>query len=142
MFDGADTSVQALFIAPADLLAWADRIRPHIAKMAAGSGGRYRAEDIFVELAASRFLLWIALEGIEVRCVMIGQIMTYPRLRALRLTGLVGNRPWKWLSLLPAIEEQARRDFDCSRIEAMHPPRLATLLRGFRIFHLLSEKAL
>jgi hypothetical protein len=142
MFDGVDTSVQALFVAPSDLLVWAARVRPHIETMAQGSGGRYEASDIISALAAGRMLLWIAVEGTEIRCVMVGEIMNYPRMRALRLTGLVGNNPWKWRGLLPLIEKQAREKFGCTMMESLHQPRYGVFLRGYRATHFLSEKPL
>lgn len=142
MFDGLDTAVQALFIAPTDLLPWADRIRPHITKMAEQSGGRYEPSDLFAALAAGRMLLWIALEGTAIRCVMVGQIENYPRMRALLLRGLVGDHPLRWRGLLRAVEAQAKSQFGCTTIESVHQPRHGVLLRGFKTTHWFSEKSL
>lgn len=142
MFDGLDNSVSALFVAPDDLLSWASRIRPHITKMAEGSGGRYETSDLFAALASGQMLLWVALEGSEIRCVMIGQIMPYPRARVLRLTGLVGHRPGKWKSLLPSIERQARDKFGCTMMESVHQPRHIAFLPGYKTTHWLSETPL
>ena len=142
MFDGLDHGVRVLFIAPVDLLVWADRIRPHLSKMADGSGGRYETQDLFADIASGHSLLWVALEGPELRCVMIGQIMEYPRLRALRLTGIVGNNPLRWRGLLGLIEDQAKRQFNCTMMESVHQPRHGVLLRGYTSTHWLSEKSL
>lgn len=142
MFDGLDTSVRAIFVAPGDLVPWAPSVRPHIEKMAQRSGGRYEAPDIFAELAVGKMLLWVAVEGTEIRCVLVGQIMEYPRKRALRLSGIVGNHPRKWMHLLPLIEDQARQKFGCVMIESLHQPRHIRLLPGFTTSHWLSEKPL
>jgi hypothetical protein len=142
VFDGLDHGIRVLFIAPADLLVWADRIRPHLAKMADGSGGRYETQDLFAEIASARMLLWVALEGADMRCVMLGQIMVYPQMRALRLTGLVGNNPHRWRGLLRFIEDQAKRQFNCTMMESVHQPRHGVLLRGYTTTHWLSEKAI
>jgi hypothetical protein len=142
VFDGIDSSVQALFVAPLDLLSWVNQIRPYIAKMADGSGGRFATSDIFTALASGRMLLWVALEGAEIRCVLVGEIMNYPRLRALRLSGLAGNNPRKWRRLLGLIEEQARTKFGCTMMESLHQPRHLSFMPGYETTHWLSEKSL
>lgn len=142
MFDGLDPGVQALFVAPRDLLAWADRIRPHIEKMATGSRGRYEASDIFAALSAGRMLLWIALEGPDIRCVLVGEVVIYPRMKVMRLTGLVGYRPSKWRGLLPLIEAQARERFGCTMMESVHQPRHIAFLPGYETTHWVSEKSI
>lgn len=141
MFDGLDGGVQAIYVAPADLLVWADRVRPYIEKMAAGSGGRYEDSDLFAALARGAMLLWIALHGSDICCVMIGEVVVYPRIKALRLTGLVGNRPLLWRRLLDAVEDQARRQ-GCVLMESVHQPSHGILLKGYKATHWLSEKPL
>ena len=144
MFDGLDAGVQALFIAPGDLVHWADAVRPHVVKMAEGSGGRYEAADLFTALASGRMLLWIALDGADIACVMLTQIEQYPRQRAMRCVGLVGHRPRRWLGLLAEVERAARETFRCDLMEALHQPAHARLLTtgGWAIWHVLSEKRL
>jgi hypothetical protein len=144
MFDGADNSVQGIFVAPRDLLRWADRIRPHVAKMAEGSGGRYEASDIFSAMATGRILLWIAMDGAEIACVMLTEIVQYPRRRAMRCIGISGSRPRRWIPLLAEVERAARERFECDLMEALHRPDHRRLLRtgGWREFHILSEKTL
>lgn len=142
MFDGIDPAVQAIYVAPLHLPVWADRVRPHLAKMAAGSGGRYEPTDILTALASGRMQLWLAMNGVSLLCVMVTEILTYPRLRAMRSVGLVGTQPRKWRGLLAAVEEAARRDFGCTMMESFHIPRFAALLPGYRTTHWLSEKLL
>lgn len=144
MFDGIDAGVQALFIAPADLLRWAEHVRPHLAQMAEGSGGRYETPDLFAALAAGRMLLWIAVEGAEVRCVLLTELIVFPRLREMRCIGVVGHHPRRWMHLLAHVERTARDKFGCSRFSALHQPDHARLLRtgSWSVFHVLSEKPL
>ena len=123
-FDGANSTVEGLFVAPCDLLRWAHRVRPHVEKIAANSGGRYEAADVFAALASGRMLLWVAIEGVNLRCVLIGEVQVFPRLRALRLVGLCGHRPRRWRHLLSGVEEHARRVLGCDVVEAVHPPRI------------------
>ena len=144
MFDGLDVGVQPLFIAPGDLLRWAPRVAPHVAKMADASGGRYLTEDIFAALASGRMLLWIAIDGADIACVMVTEIMQYPRRRAMRCVGVSGHRPRRWMGLLANVEEASRSRFGCDLMEALHQPGHDRLLRtgGWEVFHVLSEKVL
>ena len=142
MFDGVAAGVQLLFVAPSDLVIWASRISPHVAKMAEGSGGRFESSDIFAALASGRMLVWIVVQGADIRCVLVGEIISYPRLRALRLTGLVGNNPLKWRRLLDTIEDHARSVLGCSMMESFHQPRHWLFAPAYRTTHCLSEKPL
>lgn len=142
MFDGVDQSVSLTFVSPVQLTAWAAHVRPHIEKMADGSGGRYLATDILAAIAAGRMQLWVIMAGAAVMCVFVTEVIVYPRKRALRFVGLVGNSPRKWRHLVAAVEASARRDFGCDMMEAVHLPRFATLLPGYRMTHWLSEKPL
>lgn len=144
MFDGLDGGPQVLFIAPADLVRWAAHVRPHLEKMAAGSGGRYQTCDLFAALAAGDMFLWVVVDGMQIICVLMTQIMQYPRRRAMRCIGVVGHRPRRWVHLLAPVEQESRDRFGCDVMEALHPARLARLLvtGGWREFHVLSEKRL
>lgn len=143
MFDGLDHSVQALYVAPLDLVRWADRIRGHLSRMADGSGGRYETRDLFAALASGQMLLWIALDGAEIVCVMLTQIMDYPHLRAMRCIGVSGYRPRRWTHLMENVKRMSRDQFGCQRMEALHDPRHGVLLgKEWRQFHILSEASL
>ena len=142
MFDGVDTTVIAHYVLPAQVRVWASRIRPHLAKISESSGGRYEASDMLAGLIAGRLQLWLALEGVSVLAVLVTEIATYPRLRAMRSIGLVGSRPRQWMGLLAAVEMAAHRHFGCTVMEAFHLPRLATLLPGYRTTRSFSEKVI
>lgn len=142
MFGGIDAQTQPLFVNPSLVPAWAERVRPHLGKIAEGSRGRYLAADILTALAAGRMQLWVALEGAELLCVMLTEVRDYPRARAMRLIGLVGHRPSVWAHLLTAIETAARVNFGCTIMEAMHPPKYRSILPGYVCSHQLSEKVI
>jgi hypothetical protein len=55
---------------------------------------------------------------------------------------LVGHHPRRWLHLLRWVEDVAREQFGCDRIEALYPRTLGRLLPGFAEFHILSERVL
>jgi hypothetical protein len=144
MFDGLDQSLLPLYVAPADWPVFAERLRPHLAKMAEGSGGRYAAEDLPGLIEGGHFQLWLVLDGADIACALLTQIMQYPRLRALRAVGVVGHRPLRWTQMLSAVEKAARAHFGCVKMEALCNPRHVCLLRtgGWREFHVLLEKDL
>ena len=147
MFDGADTVAlgpQPFFVGSHDWPRFAERVRPHLERMAAGSSGRFEADDVGIAIAAGRFQLWLALDGNDICCVMLTEINQFPRLREMRLIGLVGHRPRRWLHLLQAIEIATRVNFGCQRIACLAPHRMTRLLRtgGWRMFHVLVEKDL
>lgn len=120
----------------------ADRLASQIARIAAGSGGRWHAEDIEAAIREGHFRVWTAEDGADVGCVMLTETIEYPRLRALRCVALVGHRPRRWIHLLRWVEDVAREQFRCDRIEALYPRTLGRLLPGFHEFHVLSERAL
>lgn len=144
MFDGLDTSVLPLYVHPADFHRWAERVRPMLACMAAGSGGCYLAEDIAAAISAGRMQLWLALDGTDIACTMVTEIVAYPRLRAMRCVGVVGHRPLRWMHMLEDVERAARDCFGCTRFQALVQPGHERLLRtgGWRLFHSLWEKPL
>ena len=147
MFDGLDTletHPQPFFVGVNDWPHFADRVRPHLQKMADGSGGRFWLDDIVNCICCGRFQLWLVLDGANIPCVMLTEIQQYPRLRELRIIGLVGHRPRRWLHLLHAVEASAKQNFGCARFACFSPRRMGTLLRtgGWREWHVLFEKEL
>ena len=123
----------------------ADAVRPHVVKMAEGSGGRYEAVDLFTAPASGRMLLWIALDGAGYcLCHVDTDRKQHPRRRAMRCVGLVGHRPRRWLGLLAEVVRAARETFRCDLMEALHQPMHTRLLTtgGWAIWHVLSEKRL
>ena len=85
MFDGVDPGAQAILVDPAQLASWAPHVRPHLEKMAAGSGGRFLFIDLLTAVAARKMQLWLAVRGTELMAVMLTELVTYPRLKTLRL---------------------------------------------------------
>ena len=144
MFDGVDTAVQPIYVAPVSLSAWVARVRPHLGRMAEGSGGRYESTDIITAIAAGRMQLWVAVKGADLLCALVTEIVNYPRLRAMRCIGISGHRARLWIPLLANVEAAAREHFGCTRFEALHQRGHDRLLRtpGWRAYHTLAEKDL
>jgi len=144
MLDGPDNTLQPLYIPPEQILVWIDRLRPHIQKMADGSGGRFQTSDILTCLATGAMQCFVAIEGIDLLAVMLTEIMNYPRFRAMRCIGISGRDAPRWTHLMAAIEKVARENFGCTRIEALVQPGHERLLTtgGWRDSHHLIEKDL
>lgn len=144
MFDGLDTAVLLHYIAPTEFVRWAERVRPMLTRMADRSGDRFQADDIAIALAAGRMQLWVVLDGADIVCTLVTELIQYPRLRSMRCVGLVGHRPRRWMGLLADIERAARQCFGCSRMEALVAPGDERLLvtGGWQPFHGLWDKAL
>lgn len=144
MFDGLDSTVTPFYVAPSEVFRWAEKITPALLKMAEGSGGRYLASDIAAALVCGRMQLWLAIDGTDIGCVLITEIVEYPRLRALRCIGLVGHRSRRWVHLTHDLEDAARKAFGCDLIEAFLPEGFERLLTtgGWTPFHALWQKAL
>ncbi|MDE2100789.1 MAG: hypothetical protein KGL39_26320 [Patescibacteria group bacterium] len=123
-----DTSVLPLFVTAATWPAFGKRVLPHLASMAEGSGGRYQRDDIVAAIMAGRMQLWLALEGAEILCAMVTQVVEYPRVRAFRCIGVVGHRPRRWTHLMDDVKRAARAHFGCSRMEAFLTPGHERLL--------------
>lgn len=142
MFDGAVNSVELMFVEPRTLPSWIDRVRPHLAKMADGSSGRYLHTDILTEIASGRMQLWVIVEGPSLLCVTVTEVKQFPRCREMWIIGLVGYRSRRWIHLLEGLELSAKHDFGCVKIAALHLPRFSALLRNYGMTHHLSEKPL
>ena len=144
MFDGVDQDVRVYYVGAA----WpkfADRVMPHILRMAEGSGGRYSAQDIVDAIVAGQFHLWLMLDGAEILGALLTEVIHYPRFRAMRGVAVVGHRSRRWVAAgHAAVELASRMYFGCTRIEAMHQPGHERLLIpfGYEPWHILSEKPL
>lgn len=112
--------------------------------MAAGSGGRFDADDIRAALADDRFQAWGAIENDTLLGIVLTELIDYPRLRAMRLVGVSARSPRRWMALLHELEQIARDEFGATVMECMHQRRHAVLLGtgGWREYHVLSEKPL
>jgi len=144
MFDGADTTVMPFFVGADAWPTFAERVKPHLARMASGSGGRYEVYDLMHAITSGQMQLWLALEGADILCAMMTQLIVYPRMRALRCIGVVGHRPRRWMHLLERVEQCAREHMGCAVMESLHQPGHERLLRtgGWVSWHVLSEKRL
>lgn len=128
---------------PCDLAAWAGRLASYFQRMADRSGGRMLVEDIFSLVGRGAVQLWIVLRDAAIACVIITELVDYPRLREMRFVSMVGKDPKSWAAdVLGGIERSARVNFGCARISGMHPKKYRSLLPGYEATHWLSEKAL
>lgn len=143
MFDGADPTVTPFFVGPEAWPAFAERVQPHLARMAAGSGGRHETSDLVNGVVNGRVQLWLALQGGAILCALLTEVHQYPRLRVLRCIGVVGRNPRRWMHLMENVKRVAKENLGCERMEAMHTPGHERLLGPeWTTWHFLSECAL
>jgi hypothetical protein len=144
MFDGLDPGCTPMFVGKEAWPSFAERVQPHIAKIAEGSHGRYWPEDINLNIMLGIFFLWVAIDGPDIACVLLTQVIEYPRAKAMRCIAVVGHRPRRWMHLMHNVELASKQHFGCTHMEAFHQPRHALLLRtgGWETTHCLSEKPL
>lgn len=128
----------AFVIPAADWSDWAPLHADRLARMAAGSGGRFKMTDIDAALRSGTMQAWTVPAGYV---LMVTEIVVYPQLRALRLIGCVGTHAHLWGRLMPFVKDTARL-WGCSRLEALHPPSWPLERRGWTTFHILSEMPL
>lgn len=143
MFDGV-AGLHPHYVPPHQFSIWSDRLAPAFARMAAGSHGAYLADDIAECVASGRMQLWLVLDGADIACVMLTEIIRYPRLKAMRCVGIVGHQPRRWMHILADVERASRECFGCGRFEALVQPGHERLLRtgGWSLSHTLYHKAL
>jgi hypothetical protein len=142
MFDGIITDCQLIWVQPAELGTWVQRVAPHICKMAMSTEGRYEPIDIWEAVEAGQMQLWIILAGSDMACVFVTSIVLYPRAKALRFMGCVGHGFRRWIKFLPVVEDWAR-DQGASIAEAwVAHPKWGHLFHDYKPDHSMLVKAL
>lgn len=144
MFDGVDPAVMPYFVGAEAWPSFAPRVRAHIERMAAATDGLYLADDIVEAISQGRMQVWAVLDGADIACVLLTEVIQYPRARAMRCIGVVGHRPLRWMKLLAAVEHSAGLNFGCTKFQALVSPGHERLLRtgGWKLSHTLYEKSI
>lgn len=91
-----------------------------VAKEEWRSGGRWFADDIYEDLQAGNFQLWLVLEDRRnIKAALITDIRPYPNgFRACIVLMVVGEEPRSWIPLKSVLEDWARKS-GCEAIEAI-----------------------
>lgn len=142
MSDVVDTGPVLVRVLPEEMGRWIERVLPHLAKMAEGSGGRFMAADIATAILRGEMHLWIILDGVSMACVFVTEFREYPRARSISFIGCVGRHPWNWAHLRYPVEEWARAN-GCSKAEAMVPHiKWKLIFDDYAVDHIRLEKVL
>lgn len=93
---------------PADKIAvvWPD-VKPLVQRGLMHSVGEYSVEDIYMMIAVGRMQLWVVSEDIELRGIIITELLPYPREYICQVVIVAGDEIDRWDHHLNAVEEWA-----------------------------------
>ena len=80
--------------------------------------GRYELEDVLEMVEGGGFLLWIAVDGKQIRGCVITQMMQYPRKKFLGCPFVTGDEFASWKQPMFETLQRFARDNDCEGLEA------------------------
>lgn len=102
------------------------------------SNGRWLAEDIVRLIEGQDMQLWIAVDGMVVRAVMLTEIVCYPRRKALRAVAGVGKNWRQWGGLHTQIMDWGRAN-GCDLFEVYAPRKWRHMFPEFTEYHVMME---
>lgn len=98
----------------------------------ASIGHRLTVADVTQLLHSGHMQLWAAEDGGECPAVVLSEVVTFPRLKVLRLFGLAGANLKELASLLPTIKAWGA-EMGCSEVEAVETrPGLEVVIPSFK----------
>ena len=142
MFDGVSPNHELIGVNARALGHWIERVSPHLRRMAAGSGGRFSAQDIADAIVQRDMQLWIILNGPEICAAVVTSIVVYPQAKALRFMGCVGQGWRDWIHLRDEIEDWGRRQ-GATIAEGWVPhEKWGHMFPGYELDHMMLVKVL
>jgi len=98
----------------------------------ASMGQRLNVADVTHLLHSGHMQLWAASDGDETPAIVLSEVVTYPRMKVLRLFGLSGSRMKEVAPLLRTIKAWGA-EMGCSECEATETrPGLEVVIPGFK----------
>lgn len=114
---------------------------PLISKAVERSSGRHSSETIKAALKDRAMQLWLALDGMEPKAVVVTELVTYATgLKACSFVIVVGEDRDEWVHMIEGIKFWARQN-ECEIIEAWARPGWQRVM-GWRESHRLIEERL
>ena len=107
-----------------------DEAAPLIDKALAYTSGRFELEDIEVALAEGRMSLVVTFDGGEMIGAMTVEIVDYPRLRALRVIHVGGERYPEWMMAAKSVLDDGARRVGATRLEMEGRPGWERIFKG------------
>lgn len=106
------------------------------------NGNRYNADDCLRELLSGEKQLWLAIDK-TIDGIAISQIIPFPRMKCCSIDICTGIGLEQWKSLLPQIEDWARK-LHCSQMFFISRPGMEKALKdqGYKKTHVFLEKDL
>lgn len=98
----------------------------------ASVGKRLNVADVTQLLHSGHMQLWAALDGTDTKALVLSEVVTYPRMKVLRLFGLAGANLKELATLLPTIKAWGA-EMGCSEAEAIETrPGLEVVIPDFK----------
>lgn len=122
-----------------ELTDWYPKLEVAFQMMAAGSNGRWELSDIVNQILAREQQVWVSLNDGVIEAVLLTEIVTYPRRKALRFSSCVGKNWRNWAHFHAQIEEWGKAQ-GCNLFEVYAPRKWRHCFPDYREFHILMEK--
>ncbi len=126
-----------------DIDQWWDLIQPMMGSFYSRAYGRYLPEDIKERLDSGKAHLFVVMQGHLLKAVCMAQIITYPRLRDMRIFMMAGEEHENWVHYIEKLEDYAR-SLGCAKITGEARPGWEKILTpmGYKKTHVYLERDL
>ena len=110
--------------------------------------GLFGINDAYCHVVNGTWQLWVVHEkrndqwsGAQIECVVLTEIIDYPKDKVLRVTMATGSDRTKWVDRIEVIEGWAK-SLGCERIQVLGRPGWERVLKDYRKTHVMLEKQL
>ncbi len=116
-------NVEISAVPPQSIEKIADLVIPHLRRVEVQTNGRYLAEDMLAMCVEGRSFMFVAFtsreDGVEILGVVVCAINIYPRLKALFIQFIGGDRAKLWRQNMYNLLERFAIDHGCDRVEGV-----------------------
>lgn len=116
-------------------------VLPYISSFVERSKGRFDSDYVFERIKKEMWTLWVVHENLELRAVLLTQIIKYPKLREFQIIMCVGRNHKDWYSLVTRMEEYAKL-IGCKKLTAVTRPGWEKVMVGYKKSHIYLERDL
>ena len=115
-------------------------VEPLLKKVQPHTEGEVEPQDFIPFLKRKEMNLWVAVQGKDLLAVLITQVIPYPRKSVLRIISAGGKDMYKWLALMPTIENYGRLNH-CSYLELWGRKGWSKVLKDWKTsYHIFTKE--